>query len=362
MVGDWEGVTPTTIKVPFEYGADECVRIRFKLRELVYVTAIKMDSEHKLLEDWTLIATPGPENYFAEEYDGDTNEFGEVLFILTPGHWIFTEEPPEDADYDYAPIIPVTGKMELDLESADDRDGFIYEEDENLRNDYFVRFKNELVNGCIEVTKVDNGSTITDTGYFTDSWPLAGWEISVLRNDGSEAAFGYTDASGKVKFEYLPYGPYTIREETRPGWEAVSPNVLDVTVSDNTCQVIEFKNEQADTGFCIEGVKLDANGKYGLANWEIEANPMSKGGYEPDNVFTDGLGKFKFEFPTDDYRIPGSQYKVCEDDDVDGWLPHTSTCFTVTLPKHRWRMCPGSRLRQPAGWPHRERQGSRFAR
>ncbi len=87
------------------------------------------------------------------------------------------------------------------------------------------------------------------------------------------------------------------------------------------------------TGFCIEGQKLDANGKYGLPDWEIKADPKSKGGYEPDNVFTDGLGKFKFEFPTDDYRIPGSQYTVCEDDDVDGWLPHTSTCFTVTLPK-----------------------------
>ena len=45
LVGNWEGVTPTTITVPFEYGADECVRIRFKLRELVSVLAIKMDSK-----------------------------------------------------------------------------------------------------------------------------------------------------------------------------------------------------------------------------------------------------------------------------------------------------------------------------
>ncbi len=339
LIGDWEGVTPTTLTVPFEYGADKCVRIRFKLREIVSVLAIKMDSNHKLLEDWNIIASPGPKNYFAEEYEGETDANGEVVFELTPGHWIFTEEAPDDADYKFSPVIPVTGKMELNIESAEDQD----EDQVDDLYSYVVRFKNELINGCIEVTKFDDASAITETeGFFTEDFPLAGWEISVLRKDGSEAAFGYTDASGSVKFEYLPYGPYTVVEETRPGWEAVSPNAMDVTVSDNTCQEVDFTNVQAGTGFCIEGKKLDANGKYGLAEWEIKADPTSKGGYEPDNVFTDGLGNFKFEFPADDYRIPGSSYKVCEDDDVDGWLPHTSTCFTVTLPKH-----PGACVQVP---------------
>ena len=60
----------------------------------------------------------------------------------------------------------------------------------------------------------------------------------------------------------------------------------------------------------------------------------------PDDVFTDGLGKYRFDFPDNDYRIPGSAFEVCEDDDVDGWLPHTPTCQIVKLP-----MMPGACVR-----------------
>ena len=47
---------------------------------------------------------------------------------------------------------------------------------------------------------------------------------------------------------------------------------------------------------------------------------------------TDGTGKYVFNFPPDDYRIPGAAYKICEEQRT-GWLPHTAVCQTVYLPK-----------------------------
>ena len=332
FVGDWEPVTSPVLDASFDYGQDSCQRIRFKLREIVSVLVIKIDADHNLLEDWTIVATPAKGNFFAETQDGETNENGEITFRLTPGTWIFTEESPDDVGSNFYPVIPVTGEQQIDLISAADR-----ADDDNPDNDfdpavvdYVIRFKNMLDNGgCLEIYKTD---VPPEGAQFDVPFPLAGWEISVLRADGTEEIFGYTDATGYIKFEGLPYGPYSVKEESRVGWEAVTPSSFDVTLSDSTCQIIEFKNEQAPATYCIEGQKLDANGHYGLPDWKIEATPLSKNGYEPEDVYTDGLGNYKFVLPGNDYRVPGSKYKVCEED-KDGWLPHTSSCFTVTVPK-----------------------------
>jgi hypothetical protein len=342
LIGDWRPVTSDVIRVDFDYGADGCARIRFKLKEVVAVGVLKIDAEHNGLEDWKIIATPAKDNLFAIEQDvtTDASGQGEELLYLTPGKWVFTEESPEDVGHDFAPVIPMNGQQTLLLESAEDRAN-----DDNPDNDYnpdfadyVVRFKNDLkLKGCVEVYKFDvppgEGSSDDPT---QSPFGLAGWEITVLRADGSEEAFGYTDASGRVKFEHLAFGPYTIKEESRSGWEAVGPDAYDVHLSteDDGCAVVIFDNIQAEPVFVIEGYKLDANEHYGLPGWEIKADPLSKNGYEPDNVFTDGTGYYRFELPANDYRVPGAKYEVCEDDDVDGWLPHTSTCFTVTLPKH----------------------------
>ncbi len=128
---------------------------------------------------------------------------------------------------------------------------------------------------------------------FNANFPLAGWEISILRADGSEQTFGYTDATGMVKFEGLPFGPYTIKEETRVGWDLVTELVLDeiyvnydqaqtssveVSLTDSDCVLVKFVNEQADAHYFIEGRKLDVNGHYGIPGWKIEAKALDKGG------------------------------------------------------------------------------------
>lgn len=324
--GGWEPVTADVFDVPLEVGNDDCVRIRFKLRRVVTVIVIKIDADHNLLEDWTIFATPGSGNYFAEEQDEVTNVNGEAIFRLTEGLWVFTEEPPEDAEYGYLPVVPFDGYQELDIE---------YQEEPIV-----IRFKNELdYGGCIEVIKRD---VPPDGAEFSEPFELAGWAISVLRMDGTEATFGYTDATGTIKFENLPPGPYTVVEDDRVGWESVTPSEFEVTVKNSPdCAVVEFTNRQVEPTFCIEGRKLDANGHYGLPDWEITAEPLASGGYELDDVFTNGLGEYRFDLPTDDYRIPGSRYEICEED-KDGWLPHTRSCYTVTVPHH-----PGACVQVP---------------
>ena len=344
LVGEWEPVTPDMLDVPLEYG-DNCVRIRFKLRELVRVVVYKIDSDHNLLDGWKIKATPGPGNHFAIEQEEETDINGSATFGLTPGLWIFREMQPEDADFMSDPIVPNYGRQELMVENAEDRieDG-AEECDANSGTcePYEIRFKNRISRGgCIEVIKYDIPPADATDEQFGRQFTLSGWEIGVLRADGSEVNFGYTDATGRVKFEHLPLGPYTVVEETRTGWESETPTSYEVTLSDDTCQVVEFLNKQVPETYCIEGRKIDANGHVGIANWEFEAVPLAEGGYEPDNVRTNGLGEYRFDLPDNDYRIPGAQYRICEED-KDGWLPHGPTCRTITLPKH-----PGTCVQVP---------------
>ncbi|HXF64520.1 MAG TPA: SpaA isopeptide-forming pilin-related protein [Caldilineaceae bacterium] len=375
----WEGVTPTSITFNIEVGEEDCIQIRFKMRRIVPVTVIKFDANHVGLEDWKILAAPGPGNLFAEPEKETTNISGVANFTLTPGVWIFTEHPPkQDKDGDdpreaYMPIVPPTGRQELHID-----------DDLPLTATLTVVFKNELVVGCIAIQKIGvigdppdlNGTepvtpnaelTVpvvispnqpltadvnTNVVQYFGQYGVPGWGFKLLRKDGSIARQGVTDATGRLEFDNLPLGPYIIVEENRAGWNEITERKLEVNVTGNHCDLfpdpedttepidlidptIVFENEQDDSGFCIEGRKIDANGGYGIAGWEIEIEPVAEGGFDPGDTVTDGLGEFRFDFPRNDYRIPGAEYEICEAD-VDGWLPHTDTCQTVRLPE--WPM------------------------
>jgi hypothetical protein len=343
----WEGVTPTTITFPIEVGQDGCVKIRFKMRRIVPVTVYKIDANHEPLADWTIKAVPGPGNLFAYAHEAETSDVvtsalalttttavtgGFASFTLTPGLWIFTEMAPEqdmdEAPNSYVPIVPPTGRQELLIPDP---------EDLSATSAFTLVFKNELVTGCFIVRKVGLIGTGDDSPtVLGDSYNVAGWGFKLLRKDGTVARQGVTDGNGEIRFDNLPLGPYVIVEEDRPGWNEVSPDQVDILVSGNVCNdptaVVQFENEQDESGFCIEGRKIDANGGYGIFGWEIAIKPLDEGGFDPANVFTNGLGEFRFDFPRDDYRIPGAQYEVCEQEQ-DGWLPHSETCQTVRLPE-----------------------------
>jgi tetratricopeptide (TPR) repeat protein len=119
-------------------------------------------------------------------------------------------------------------------------------------------------------------------------------------------------------------------EEQHPLWEPVTPTRFEVTITDTNCQVVEFFNQQRPQ-YCILGRKIDVNGEVGLPDWKITAHPLAPGGYEPEPVYTNGFGEYKFDFPLQDYRIPGAVYKVCEEEQ-DGWISKSGTCQEVTLP------------------------------
>lgn len=80
----------------------------------------------------------------------------------------------------------------------------------------------------------------------------------------------------------------------------LSPDISD-------CVQVVFDNQQAEPQYCIEGRKIDTNGKIGLPGWTITAEPLDKGDEDPDDVVTDGLGMYEFTFSGNDYRVPGSR-------------------------------------------------------
>jgi hypothetical protein len=351
----WEGIAPetdpdtgvTAQTFVIDVGEDDCVRIRFKMRPIVPVTVVKIDANHVGLEDWKIKVVPGPGNLFASPDEEETDVNGRAFFTLTPGVWIFMEMPPKPDDDDpeeaWMPVVPPSGRQEIRIEEDD------------FDNPPIVVFKNELTVGCIVVHKVGltgllGGQVIGGDPTLGDPYNVGGWGFTLLRKDGSVARTGVTDAKGEVRFDGLPLGPYTLVEEDRPGWNEISDREVNINVDGNYCVdldgngfidpeegLIEFQNEQDDSGFCIEGYKIDANkdfGRTGIPDWEIEIDPVAEGGFtpDPDTVLTNAEGYYRFDFPMNDYRIPGAEYEICEEE-KDGWLPHTPTCQTVRLPE-----------------------------
>jgi hypothetical protein len=326
----WEPVTADSFNIHLRYGEFDCKTIRFKMRQPVTVNVIKIDANHQPLPDWTIHAHPAPGNFFASPQQEKTNELGVAIFKLTPGRWIFKESPPPGTAF--TPVSPADGVQDLNVVAP---------------GPYTIRFKNLIhphLKGCIEVVKTD----VPPPNSGQPAFGLAGWYVQVERTDGSVAASGRTNAMGRIVFDNLPLGPYVVTEETQAGWEPDSPTSVKVTLIDTSCKVVEFHNKQVETGFCIEGRKIDANGHVGLPGWEIVATPLSPGGYKPDPVLTDGLGEFRIKFPMDDYRIPGARYQVCETVQP-GWLPHSSTCQVVRVPT-----TPGACVRLP--YPFKNQQ------
>lgn len=353
-----------TLSINVDYGKSECVQIRFKLQQLVPVIVTKIDELHNLLDNWLITAAPAKDNWFAyakTEKTGDTDpdkQFatGTVVFDLTTGNWIFSEQPPaitkDNPDpTHFRPIVPNTGKQTLKVECVLDQTG-------NACLPVEIRFKNLIKDACIDAFKFD--SFVTDG--ITTTTGLSNWKITVKRIDDSVVASGVTDAMGKVTFSPLHPGKYKVVEEMQPGWvvDPSSPEnqtiyIVDV-VNGEDCAQVQFTNIQQNQ-FCIDGRKFDTFGGIGLPGWEITAYPLKKGGYptpgvdpdvpdanDPTNTdlgtfsgkivtLTDDQGNFKFTFPENDYRIPGAGYKVCEETQ-DGWLAHTPLCQTVYLPKH----------------------------
>lgn len=310
----WSPITPLTFEVNVTYGSTNCLNIRFKLEQLITVYVHKIDDQHQPLVGWIITATPGPDNLFAEPVTAVTDENGIATFNLPPGQWTFTEAPPPNAVPTWwRPIAPISGVQVVDVASP---------------GPITIRFKNIVAPGpgCIGVNKSDLQPSGASVG-------LPGWQVQVLRMDGTIADRGQTNAFGDIVFTNLPLGPYIVQEEMQPGWEPVTPTMYQVVLTRDatSCQQINFVNRQLPNGFCIVGRKVDDRDGVGIAGWKISAAPVAEGGFVPDPVVTDGAGYFRIDLPKDDYRIPGSRYVVTEAGS-DGWTPIGPTEYSVTLP------------------------------
>ncbi len=313
----WEGVTKTQLAVHVGFGNNACVKVRFKMRELITIKVIKIDENHTPQPGWTITATPGPGNTFGAVQTGVTDENGEVELEVTAGAWVITEAPPAGMIW-WRPISPADGVHTIDVKGP---------------GPYTIRFKNILEKEpkpCINVFKYDVPPDPTQ-----DSFGLSGWPIQILRTNGALADAGVTDSFGQVTFTDLPYGPYVVEEIMQPGWEPASPSRFSVVLTsrDNGCKDIIFYNKQLPKGFCFEGRKIDKRDNVGIPDWEISASPVEAGGFVPDSVLTDGEGRYRFYLPMEDYRIPGAVYEVSETV-PDGWTAVGPTSFLVTLPEH----------------------------
>jgi len=320
----YSGVTPEEFQATLEPDLEGCGMIRFKLEQLVTVIVIKINELHERLAGWTIRAIPGTGNTHATTQETVTDAEGQAVFELRPGNWIFEEIAP--AGVTFTPIVPTDTTQELNA---------VYRAE-----GYLIRFKNRIEEdprGCIIVNK--NDQFATEDGSF-ETFGLADWHIQVQRADGTIAAEGRTDAEGTIQFTNLPLGPYTVVEETRDGWAPVTPTEIAITLADEECRVLTFVNEQVpdDERFCIEGRKIDQNGGVGLPGFRITARPLDAGGALPtdaegnvvDGVTTDGFGMYRFYLPSNDYRVPGSFYEVCEELQ-DGWINVSSTCHRVQI-------------------------------
>lgn len=282
------------------------------MRQDVIVKVLKIDAAHNPLQSYIIHARPGAGNYFASPIDVTTAADGMAIFTLTPGLWEFSETAPNGMSD--SPVSPEDGRQNLNVIAP---------------GPHSIRFKNRIIDtrkGCIEVIAQD------EPPAGQQPIGLPGWFINVLRTDGSRAGEGQTDATGRIVFNNLPLGPYTVHEQLPlSGWEAVSAVHYAVTLTDTACEQVEFSSRQVEPAFCIVGRTVDTNGLVGLPSWEITAKPTVATGYTPDAVTTDGLGYFRIDLPTNDYRIPGAEYTVCETE-VAGWLARTATCQKAKLP------------------------------
>lgn len=92
--------------------------------------------------------------------------------------------------------------------------------------------------GCVVGTKVNAAYA-----------GLSGWTIRARLSDEAEPLYtSVTDASGRFRFDNLPWGVYTMWEEMQPGWEPLSPPQFNVTLAQTgRCIEVRFRNRLVPT-------------------------------------------------------------------------------------------------------------------
>ena len=174
--------------------------------------------------------------------------------------------------------------------------------------------------------------TVEKNGLGTDAnggtvWlgPLAGWKITLSRPDGKITPVTMTtDGSGKVTFENLIPGVYSVKETVQAGWEAVSDNPQTVVIRDCEDARVLFENLEIAGKLQISGTKYFRawvppyqGVTVGLSGWGITATLKGTDPAVYVTTHTNALGNYTFSQATlqaAGMAIPGATITVCEEE------------------------------------------------
>jgi hypothetical protein len=172
-----------------------------------------------------------------------------------------------------------------------------------------VTFSNEPL-GCVDGYKINH----FEVG-------LEDWDITARNDKTGEEFTTKTDENGYFKFEDLTMGIWTITEDLKTGWEAVTPSELVVEVTEQyKCEHVRFKNRTKYA--CVDVFKQDYTDGSGIAGWEITVKPHYGG--EEVTGKTDGTGWVRFNG-----LIPGDY--IISEEIQDGWDNVSPDEIAVTL-------------------------------
>lgn len=288
--------TPIEFTVTLSGEGDGCADVRFKLEALPCIEVIKQDA-HQVngepigIPGWGFVATQNSTSLQAV-----TDGQGRAFFRnLTPGVWVVTEEEK----LGWRPADGFTNSLQFDLVAPRDPGVCVQ-----------ALFVNQQIqDACIIVEKRD---IVGD--------PVEGWLMSLTRDDGTQApAQGTTDDNGRIVFDGLALGTWTVQEEIREWWRPVGETTASVTLErPGYCEVVTFVNEPLG---CVDGYKINQFDQ-GLLGWEIAARNLDTG--ETFTTTTDANGYFFFN------TLPLGTW-VMSETIQEGWEAVTPAEFQVQV-------------------------------
>lgn len=170
--------------------------------------------------------------------------------------------------------------------------------------------------GAISVVKTDGAGV-----------PLGGAEFTLYDKDGVAVATRSTDANGKVLFDKLPAGDYTLVETRAPQGYVLDPSGRKITVSKDQTQSVTVSNqrEQNKPGAVLGGlrlVKVDSD-RHPLSGAEFTLYTADNNPFAKITSGKNGLVVFK--------DLPVGKYTVRETAAPDGYQLFEEA-LTVEIP------------------------------
>ncbi len=290
----WTAVTPASFNVTLTQPGDKCTEVRFKNRAPdLCAEGYKVDERGVGLAGWTVKAYS--EANPAVQMTTTTDAYGHYRFVgLTLGKWIF------EVQHQTGWTAIGSDKIKVDITGGGCT--------------WVPTFRNQSPRGCVEGFKRDN----LQVGL-----PL--WNITLQPVGGGLYQHRDTDGTGYFRFDGLPVGKYQVWEEMQNGWTPLTPTkyVVEVVASDDkVCSRVEFVNKQVPRDICIDGYKLDWNGKVGLPGFAVTAKNTTTN--EKMEATTDGLGYFRFG------NLIAGTYEISVTEKA-GWAPVGALKQLVTV-------------------------------